>query len=286
MYRGTATEWEVTMANPELVATHARFDEIEAEFHAALDATLDPRGPDALFELVAGMALPAGSSVVDVGCGRGRQAVELSRRFGFRVLGIDPHRRTDDAEEEATTLGSGMLRFEKGTAESIPLDDATVDLVFCRESLMYADLAAAVSDFHRVLRSGGRGLVYLVLNGPRIIDTEASELWAPLAPNMRPGAAGQPAVLHGTDIAQALRRGGFTIDEQVDYRSEWGELAQEHNGTAGRRLLHAARLLRQPDRYIEEFGQANYDIMLGDCLWHIYRMIGKLTGYAVTFTKA
>jgi hypothetical protein len=44
-----------------------------------------------------------------------------------------------------------------------------------------------------------------------------------------------------------------------------------------RRLLHAARLLRQPDRYIAEFGQKAYDIMLADSFWHIYRMIGKLT---------
>jgi hypothetical protein len=25
--------------------------------------------------------------------------------------------------------------------------------------------------------------------------------------------------------------------------------------------------------------------MLADCLWHIYRMLGKLTGYAVTFSE-
>jgi hypothetical protein len=62
-------------------------------------------------------------------------------------------------------------------------------------------------------------------------------------------------------------------------------LSQEQDETAGRRLLCAARLLRQPDRYIEQFGRANYHIMLGDCLWHIYRVIGKLTGYAATFTK-
>jgi len=263
------------MANPDAVAMHGHFDTIEEAFHAALDTTLDPRGPDALFELVADMALPTGSSVVDVGCGRGRQAVELSRRFGFRVLGIDPYHRTDDAEKEAATLGPGIIRFQKGIAESIPLEDATVDLVFCRESLMYTGLTAAVSEFHRVLRSGGRGLVYLVLNGPRITNAAAKELWAPLA----------PSILRAADVDQALRRGGFAIDEQVDYHSEWGERAQEHDGTAGQRLLYAARLLRQPDRYIEQFGRANYDIMLGDCLWHIYRMIGNLTGYAVTFTK-
>ena len=36
---------------------------------------------------------------------------------------------------------------------------------------------------------------------------------------------------------------------------------------------------------IKQFGKTNYDIMLGDCFWHVYRMIRKLTGYACTFTK-
>jgi hypothetical protein len=42
-------------------------------------------------------------------------------------------------------------------------------------------------------------------------------------------------------------------------------------------LLHAARLLREPERYITRFGKQNYHIKLGDCLWHVYRMIGKLS---------
>jgi SAM-dependent methyltransferase len=32
-----------------------------------------------------------------------------------------------------------------------------------------------------------------------------------------------------------------------------------------------------PERYIRRFGKQNYDIKLGDCLWHVYRMIGKLS---------
>jgi hypothetical protein len=59
--------------------------------------------------------------------------------------------------------------------------------------------------------------------------------------------------------------------------TEWGEYSQETTGSAGRKLLHAARLLRDPGRYIRKYGQANYDIALADCLWHVYRLIGKLS---------
>ncbi len=48
------------------------------------------------------------------------------------------------------------------------------------------------------------------------------------------------------------------------------EYAQERDGSPGRQLLHAARLLRDPARYVDRFGQAAYDIALGDCLWHVY----------------
>ncbi len=47
-----------------------------------------------------------------------------------------------------------------------------------------------------------------------------------------------------------------------------------------------ARLLRAPDRFIERFGQAAYDIMLADCLWHVYRMIGKLSGRVYVLSRA
>jgi hypothetical protein len=59
--------------------------------------------------------------------------------------------------------------------------------------------------------------------------------------------------------------------------TEWAEWGHERSGKGGRKLLHATRLLREPDRYIERYSKANYDIALGDGLWHVYRLIGKLS---------
>jgi len=36
---------------------------------------------------------------------------------------------------------------------------------------------------------------------------------------------------------------------------------------------------------VDEFGESNYRIMLGDALWHVYRMIGKLHGAAFGFDR-
>jgi hypothetical protein len=75
----------------------------------------------------------------------------------------------------------------------------------------------------------------------------------------------------------AITGAGLRIDRCIVLGSEWGEYYHEHVPGRSRHLLHAARLLRDPERYVARFGQQNYDIKLGDCLWHVYRMIGKLS---------
>ena len=69
---------------------HDAFDLVEEQFNEALDESLDPAGPEVLYDYVAGMGLPAGAIALDAGCGEGEHAIELSRRFGLRVTGIDP----------------------------------------------------------------------------------------------------------------------------------------------------------------------------------------------------
>jgi len=36
---------------------------------------------------------------------------------------------------------------------------------------------------------------------------------------------------------------------------------------------------------VEQFGQAAYDVMLCDCFWHVYRMLGKLQGRVYLLSK-
>jgi SAM-dependent methyltransferase len=251
------------------VRAHDAYDLVEEQFNRVLDESLHPVGPDVLYEYVADMGLPGGAVALDVGCGEGEHAVELSRRFGLRVTGIDPVARHVEAARALIRPGDGVT-FEVGAAESLPAPARSVDLIWCRDVLcLSGDLARAYGEFRRVLRPGGRALVYQMFATSRMEPAEAAFLL--------PVMGCDPAAMSPGYTEAAISGAGLRIDQRTVLGTEWGEYASERAPNPGRHLLHAARLVRDPDRYIARFGKENYDIKLGDCLWHIYRMIGKLS---------
>jgi SAM-dependent methyltransferase len=249
---------------------HDAYDLIEEQFNQELDGSLGPSRPDSLFGYVAEMALPAGAVAVDAGCGEGEHAVELATRFGFRVTGVDPVPRCVQAAQQNAPPGCPVT-FAAGTAEHLPLPGGSADLVWSRDVLsLVENLDTAYREFRRVLKPGGRALIYQMFTTSLLEPAEAAFLLPVMgccASAMRPENA-----------EAAITGAGLRIDRCVVLGSEWGEHHHEHVPARSRHLLHAARLRRDPARYIAKFGKQNYDIKLGDCLWHIYRMIGKLSG--------
>jgi SAM-dependent methyltransferase len=265
------------MAGWSLDQAYGAYPLIEEQFAAALDESLNPRGPELLFDLVAGLGLPPGSVAIDVGCGEGRHAIELASRFGALVTGIDPVPRHIAAARAAA--GPDGPVFELGSAEQLPAKDATADLIWCRDVLVHvSDPAAVFAEFRRVLKPTGRALVYQMLGTDGLEPREAAWLWDTMG--VVPASA-DPAC-----VEAAIAAAGLRIDRCVEVGAEWGEWAQEHGGHGGTKLLHAARLRRGRGSYVERYGQAAYDMMLGDCLWHVYAMIGKLTRRIYLLSRA
>jgi SAM-dependent methyltransferase len=255
-----------------LIEIFDAFPRIEEEFHEALEESLQPRGPDILYDVAAELDLPAGAVVVDVGCGEGHHAQRLAA-LGYDVLGVDPvARHVELARENAPDA-----RLEHGTAESLPVAPSTVDLVWFRDVLeLVPDLDSAFAELARVLRPGGRAIVYSMFATDRLEPNESTFLWRldVVPANTDPGL-----------VEAAIGRAGLRVDRCVRIGSDWGEFAEEESGKPGKRLLWAARLMRDPDRYVERFGRTNYEIMLADCLWHVYAMIGKIERRAYVLAK-
>ena len=124
------------------------------------------------------------------------------------------------------------------------------------------------AEFRRVLRPGGHVLVYQMFGSELLEPREAAWLWATMG-----------VVPESADPARseaAIAAAGLRIGERLLIGSEWSEWAEERRPSASRKLLHASRLQRNRASYLERYGQAACDMMLGDCLWHVYAMIGKL----------
>jgi cyclopropane fatty-acyl-phospholipid synthase-like methyltransferase len=73
---------------------HDSYGQIEEQFQDAMDEGLNPAGPDVLYDLAAGLGLAEGAVVLDVGCGAGRHSIQLARRLGLTVRGIEPDPRS------------------------------------------------------------------------------------------------------------------------------------------------------------------------------------------------
>jgi ubiquinone/menaquinone biosynthesis C-methylase UbiE len=230
-----------------------QFPRIEEEFGAALDQSLDPQGPDQLYDIVAGFRLAPGAAALDVGCGEGGHSAELKQRFGFVVTGVDPVPRH---LELASTAAPGVA-FVPGRAEALPAADSSVDLVWCRDVLIHvSDLTRAYAEFCRVLKPSGRALVYQMFATELLEPKERAFLVATMGVD--------ETAADFANTATAIAASGLRVVETLDIGSEWGEYAQERAGQPGRNLLRAARLLRRADEYVARYGQRNYDTMLGD----------------------
>ncbi len=122
----------------------------------------------------------ARATILDLGCGPGDLALELSHRLrSAQIVGLDlSPSMMQLASRHATT--DGRLRFIVGDAEAMPLTDASVDLVVSTLSLHHWKNPAAVfAEISRVLRPGGVALIYdLSLLGlrPSELETIARDL--------------------------------------------------------------------------------------------------------------
>jgi SAM-dependent methyltransferase len=254
------------------------YDDIEDEFNGILDESLRPRDPDMLYELVASVALEPGSVAIDLGCGSGYYSLQLARRFGLVVHGVDPDLASlvaarADVPEPLTPL----VNYIEGTAGSIPLGNSSADLVGCRDVMTIVDnLDRAYAECRRVLRDGGRMIVYQMFATERLCEHEAAELFRNFGI--------EPENMDPLRTEQAISSSGLRLDGCTELGSEWGEFYEEAYGKAGRLLLHAARLLRARERYVEPYGEENYNIKYADCLWHVFRLLGKLCGRIYVLT--
>jgi SAM-dependent methyltransferase len=167
---------------------------------AALRASLGCGNPTALAEL------KPGETVLDLGSGGGIDVLLSARRVGptGKAYGLD---MTDEmlALAQANKAKSGLanVEFLKGDIESIPLPDASVDVIVSNCVInLAADKDRVLREAFRVLKPGGRFAVSdVVVRGevPQAMR-RSLELWAGCV----------AGALSDRDYEDKLARAGFT----------------------------------------------------------------------------
>jgi len=102
-------------------------------------------------------SVPSGEiphDIVDIGCGTGRLLRKARRQYPLaRLTGIDPA----DGMVRKARLMMPDAKFAVGAAESIPLPDASTDLVFSTVSFHHwVDQKKGLAEIYRILRPGGQ----------------------------------------------------------------------------------------------------------------------------------
>jgi SAM-dependent methyltransferase len=110
-------------------------------------------------EVTEALRLPAGGLLVDAACGRGGYGIEVARRSGARLLGVD---FSAVALRQARLAGArrlpaGRAAFQAGTLTATGLAAGLAAGLMCVDAVQFAEPPlAALAEFRRVLAPGGR----------------------------------------------------------------------------------------------------------------------------------
>jgi arsenite methyltransferase len=149
------------------------------------------RVPEASCESFAGVANPfsmgalqPGEDVLDVGCGAGMDSLVAAQMVGATgsVTGIDmTPEMVAKARGSIAEMGLGNVTIVEGSAEHLPFDDASFDVVISNGVIdLVPDKDAVFFEITRVLRPGGRiQLADVTIQNPVSEESKRDiDLWA------------------------------------------------------------------------------------------------------------
>jgi SAM-dependent methyltransferase len=128
----------------------------QAASFGAVAATYERGRPSYPAEAIDWLLPPGAQRVLDLGAGTGKLTRQLRER-GLEVVAVEP----SDGMREQLTRSVRDVPVLAGSAEKIPLEDGSVDVVLVAQAWHWVDPGRAVPEVARVLAGGGElGLLW------------------------------------------------------------------------------------------------------------------------------
>lgn len=172
------------------------------------------RGRAATLEIAEALKVDSSSRVLDIGSGLGGPARTIAEVTGAHVTGVDltPAFCAAAAELSQWTSLSDRTTFVVGDATALDFPDDHFDAALTVHVAMnIADKAAMYREARRVLKPGGRFVVYDVLRGPGG-DVQYPVPWA--------RDASTSFLASMVEMPRLLASAGFTVVDQTDSSTE------------------------------------------------------------------
>jgi SAM-dependent methyltransferase len=163
--------------------------------------------------------LKKGETVIDLGCGGGRDALLASQRVGGkgRVIGLDmTPEMIEKAKANAREGNYRSIEFKLAEIEDLPVEDGAVDCIISNCVINHSpDPAAVFREAYRLLKPGGRMAI-----SDLVIEGELSQ-------EVRRSLAGSSACLAASlekhAYLNAIERAGFQdIAVLAEHPFSWG----------------------------------------------------------------
>lgn len=156
--------WGARLDNPILVQwEYASEERLRTRNAIYRELTEGPTAEDVAFEAVAEVQP---KRILDAGCGTGDIGVRLAEERGVEVVAVDSSPRMVQIARERGLIAS------VADVQQLPFADGEFDCVLAAWVIYHVpDRAAAISEFARVLRAGGR------LVAPTLAENNLFEVW-------------------------------------------------------------------------------------------------------------
>lgn len=122
--------------------------------------------PDTLFiftrmgEVTWEMVAPSkGEKVLDIGCGRAVDALELARRGG-KTVGLDPSGKMVREAKDYIRDSDSEIALVRGIGEALPFKRRSMDKILCKGALdHFADPLRTIEEMSQVLKPAGEAII-------------------------------------------------------------------------------------------------------------------------------